>query len=343
MIDPICSSGARRTIAARNGVEQAVLEEKLHCCPAVPDWVVDELSGAAIHHRLSKMATIDRECIVNTHALDAVALVSVYLPFANELIAEDFRRGVNEVYQLVHSALDGSPTPFPVRMWNFIPGIHDQIDGDLDRYQVFNQARHAAFLKWLGSPEAFAQKLPTATGIGHAGNSLVVHALATAQLGQPQENPRQIPAFRYSRCWGPQPPCFSRAVIAHMPNGRRLLIGGTASVRGEESVHIHSLAGQLDELLENLRSLLAMDGCDQSGSLESIREVRIYHRQREQRDEICAAIAHQFAGARRVESIQADICRRELLVEIEAVADFAPGDATSNGSNTNHRSDHASS
>lgn len=314
----------------------------LHNCPAVPDWVVDEFIGATSHRRQVKMATINRECIVFTHALDAIALVSVHLPGASELIAEDFRLGAGEVYQLIRSALACTPAPHPVRMWNFIPGIHHRIDGDLDRYQVFNQARHAAFLNWLGGPEAFALSLPTATGIGHAGDALVVHALATAQLGQAQENPRQTPAFRYSRCWGPQPPCFSRAVIASMPNGLRLLIGGTASVRGEESAQIDSLAGQLDELLENLRSLLAMVHDDRFGSLESIREVRMYHRHREDRDELCAAIARQFTGARRVDSIQADICRRELRVEIEAVADIAPGGATPNGSNTNH-GDHASS
>ena len=109
-------------------------------------------------------------------------------------------------------------------------------------------------------------------------------------------------------------------------------------------MQINSLAGQFDELLDNLRSLLAMVGCGQHGSLESIREVRMYHRNREDRDELCAAIAHQFTGARRVDSIQADICRRELLVEIEAVAGIATGGcgATPNGSNTNHF-DHESS
>jgi hypothetical protein len=120
-----------------------------------------------------------------------------------------------------------------------------------------------------------------------------------------------------------------------MPKGRRLLIGGTASVRGEESVQIDSLSGQLDELLENLRSLMAIVVHDHRGSLESIREVRVYHRFPEHRDELNAIIARQFTGARRLDSIQADICRRELLLEIEAVADILPLSSTTNGSGAN--------
>jgi chorismate lyase / 3-hydroxybenzoate synthase len=342
MVNPICHSGVHRNGAVSNGVDRAELEGMSCTCPAVPDWVMDEFIDAPNHRRKVKMTMIDRECIVSTHALETIALVSVHLPRANELVADEFRRGAGEVYHMIRSTLAGTRAPHPVRMWNFIPGIHHQIVGDLDRYRVFNQARHTALLKWLGGPDAFASSLPAATGIGHGGDALVVHALATAQLGRPLENPRQTPAFRYSRRWGPQPPCFSRAVIASMPDGPRLLIGGTASVRGEESVQTNSLAGQLDELLDNLRCLLVMVGCDERGSLDSIRDVRMYYRRREHRDELCAAIAHQFVGARRVDSIQADICRRELLVEIEGVAELFPRGVTRNGSRMNHR-DHVAS
>src|SRR5690349_14428935 len=118
MIDPILLSGARRTIAARNGMEEANPDRILNDCPGVPDWVADELNGAPIHRRHLRMATINRECIVCTQSLDAVSLVSVNLPSAIDLVAKDFRRGTSEVYQLIHSVLDGSSAPYPVRMWN---------------------------------------------------------------------------------------------------------------------------------------------------------------------------------------------------------------------------------
>ena len=325
MIDPIVLSGACRSAAANGGLGLAEPHHPLHDGPDVPAWVMDEFIGASIRRQQVFMTTTDRVCTVCTRVLEGVAMVSVWLPNAQDLMANEFRLGAGEVYQIVRSSLANTPAPHPVRMWNFIPGIHRRLDGDLDRYQVFNQARHAAFSEWLGDPSRFAAGLPTATGVGHSGSALVVHALGSARLGQPQENPRQCPAYRYSRTGGPRPPCFSRAVVASLPKGPKLLISGTASVRGEESVQIGSLAGQLEELLENLRNLPGLVGQGSRGALESIREVRFYHRRAEDRDQLRAEIARRFTGARRVEAIQADICRRELLVEVEAVADVIAG------------------
>ena len=66
------------------------------------------------------------------------------------------------------------------------------------------------------------------------------------------------PRSDYSSRYGPLPPCFARGtIITHPVSGRRMLLAaGTASIRGEESVHVGDLRSQMRETLENLASLL---------------------------------------------------------------------------------------
>src|SRR5436190_23935161 len=60
----------------------------------------------------------------------------------------------------------------------------------------------------------------------------------------------------YSRRFGPIPPCFSRASIAVIAGTPMMLVAGTASIRGEESVHVNDLGGQLRETFLNLGILV---------------------------------------------------------------------------------------
>jgi len=122
-----------------------------------------------------------------------------------------------------------------VRVWNGVPGILDEASNLRDRYMVFNAGRCAAFDAWFGAREAdaFAAAMPAATGVGHASGDLSIHVLADKQPGVAVENPRQQSAFRYSRRYGPQPPCFSRATRLVGPaanNEEYVLLSGTASM-----------------------------------------------------------------------------------------------------------------
>ena len=69
----------------------------------------------------------------------------------------------------------------------------------------------------------------------------------------PLENPRQVPAYRYSRRYGLRPPCFARATKFEST----LFIGGTASIIGEDSRHAAAIVAQTEETLSNLRALIA--------------------------------------------------------------------------------------
>ena len=279
--------------------------------PCVPSWV-SQLLGPCIHSADSN-STLQR----GTH----FSLLSIAHPYASELPALEFRAAAAALYQQAREILSANPAipPHLVRIWNFIPAIHDCLGDGLDRYRVFNHGRFDACAEWF-HPVTFRRFLPTATGIGHRGHDLVIHFLTSTQRGTPLENPRQCPAFEYSTKLGPRPPCFSRATILD----QLLIIGGTASVRGEDSVHPGSLVRQIQETFVNLTSLLAAaDSARVGSSGYSISHARVYAPILA--NNMIDAASHNlikkyFGNDCDVEYFRADICRAELLVEIEAIA-----------------------
>jgi chorismate lyase / 3-hydroxybenzoate synthase len=209
----------------------------------------------------------------------------------------------------------------PVRFWAFIPRIHTDHGDGLDRYHVFNAGRFAAFSAWMESGQTPC--IPTASAVGVDSGALRLFGIGTPNAGVAVENPRQVPAYRYSRRYGPRPPCFARAT--RLRDAPLLLVGGTASITGEESVHLGEIAQQTDETLRNLASVVCAGwgGSDpDSGSwLGAFRELRVYHPIPAHRSWILDTIKRAFPGLRLLEAMTAELCRRELLVEIEGVAE----------------------
>ena len=209
-----------------------------------------------------------------------------------------------------------------VRIWNFVPSILADAGAGLNRYMRFNAGRHRAFRQWLGSENHFDDKLPAASAVGIEGTELVIHALVLPAAGVTVHNPRQRAPHRYSTRFGPLPPCFARAtLIDHADLGRSLLVGGTASVRGEDSVHRGKLDLQLRETIENLEAVArAAFEVPAEKALSCYRELRVYHPRRQDEPVIRSAIVDRFPALRRIEFVVADLCRPELLVEIEGLA-----------------------
>jgi chorismate lyase/3-hydroxybenzoate synthase len=221
----------------------------------------------------------------------------------------------------------------PVRFWNHVPFITEPADAERDNYMVFNAGRFAAFESWFGGPAAFERDVATASAIGHWGRDLVIHCLAADVPGVAVNNPRQVAPYHYSQRFGPLPPCFSRATRLQHPAGLTL-VGGTASVRGEDSVHIDHLTAQLRETFVNLAALIGAAAGRKprhATLLSAFRELRAYYPDRSHAPEIESAIRAAFPSLRRLEMLHAELCRSELLVEIEGLADLnllADGPAT---------------
>ena len=267
-------------------------------------------------------------------ASDGYTMTSVRLRGVDAMNILTFQASVADAYRVILEQIRGD---HPLRFWAFLPRIHTDYGNGLDRYMIFNVGRFAAFSAWMGGPGAFAEAMPAGSAVGTWGRELVLYGLASRWPGKPVENPRQIPSYRYSRRFGPLPPCFARATVVR----RRplepdvLLVGGTASIVGEDSQHPEDVLAQTDETFRNLASVVrsaclpkAAAGVEGAKSLREwlglFRDLRVYYREAQDRAAILARIEASFARVRRVEALPAELCRPELLVEIEGVAELPP-------------------
>jgi chorismate lyase/3-hydroxybenzoate synthase len=166
--------------------------------------------------------------------------------------------------------------------------------------------------------DALSESYPAASAVGRqqSMHSLQVYWLAGRAAGVAVENPRQVSAYRYPHIYGPSSPIFSRATLA--PDDT-LLISGTASILGHASHHIGDVTAQLDETLRNLEALIGQAARQRAGMksvLASETRLKVYVRDAAQLAIIDAHLRSRMPGVVAT-YLGADICRRELLLEIE--------------------------
>ncbi len=208
-----------------------------------------------------------------------------------------------------------------LRMWNFFPGINAHADNgcsDSERYKQFSIGRARTFEKFA----FFERALPAASAIGTYDPGLLVYFIAAREPGLQIENPRQVPAFQYPRQYGPRPPSFSRAKLKNWGAEAHLYISGTASVVGHESRHQDDLNAQIEEIRHNIEALLEQaaqsDARFRTASLDKLALLRVYARPPHDIGAIRAGVERHFKGVPAL-YLAGDICRQELLVEIEGI------------------------
>ncbi len=292
-----------------------------------PPWVRDALGPDA-----REQDVLEKEgVVVKSRSAGELALVRALLPDAARLDDRSFRAGVARCYVAALESVAGRGLR-PVRMWNFVPDIRRPSDDGFSRYELFNAGRQQGYRECYGDDENPTRV--TASAVGHSGPDFVVHLLAGRVEAVPMENPRQRPSYRYSRRYGPQPPCFSRAARVTGRLGALAwdevgLAAGTASIVGEDSVHLGDLPGQLRETFRNLatiagelsgRSLSGDAGPDDlEAALSLYRELRVYVAREEDARVIRNAVQDAFPAETRLDLVSARLCRPELLVEAEGV------------------------
>ena len=306
---------------------RVIVDPPPHLFPRPPLWVEDAL-GPAVQQR----EAIGRATIVTA---DALAVLATTVAGARGMASDALRAHVADAYIAVGGALTALQR-VPIRFWNFVPGPADPMGGGLDRYMVFNAGRFDGYAQWLcasdlsrrsaigAKADGFGRLLPTASAVGVISDDLVIYCLASDTRGTPVENPRQKPAYKYSQRYGPMPPCFSRATIADVNGRRRLLVGGTASIVGEDSAHLNDVGAQLEETLRNLEALIDVaTGQKESGcALARLIDLRVYVSRAEDAPSIHAELTARCPRASRIELVIARVCRPELLLEIEGVAEI---------------------
>lgn len=236
-----------------------------------------------------------------------------------------------QAYLDIFAALRACGHTHVLRLWNYLPRINGD-GGGMERYRQFNIGRQQAFMEaghdaFEGAPAACALGLPDARDM--PGGGLHLRFLAASTAPRPLENPRQVPAYRYSSTYGPRAPTFSRAALADAGGGRvALFVSGTASIVGEHSVHHGDVLAQARETLVNLQAVLdaANARCTAGFTFDDL-HCTVYVRHAGDAASVLALLAAAQPGAPAPLCVQADVCRAELLVEIEAHA-FAPGALT---------------
>ena len=231
----------------------------------------------------------------------------------DETPGDDFADFVQAAYLRILRFLREGRHPVILRAWNYFPDIHASGDG-LDRYQAFCVGRYRAFME-AGYQEGF---LPAATVIGNDVPGLRIAFLASREPGEQIENPRQVSAFRYPQEYGPQSPSFSRATLGD----GQLFVSGTASIVGHESLHGGDVLAQTDEILVNLQAVL--DAARERAPIAArtpadLDLLRVYVRRPEDADAVRRHLAGRLGGRPRTVVLRGDICREELLVEIETM------------------------
>lgn len=222
-----------------------------------------------------------------------------------------------EAYHRIFRLLDTQKLPHLWRIWNYMSDINAETHG-LERYRQFNIGRQNAFIAHHRSATG---NMPAACALGLTSGPLSIAFLAGAIPAVPIENPRQVSACDYPTEYGPRAPIFSRAALVHPPGQEILFISGTASIVGYRTIHPDDVAGQCREALGNIAAVVAEANRAARSRPFALDELvyRVYVRRAADFPVIRDTLASSVGGAD-VLYVQADICRADLLLEIEAMA-----------------------
>jgi chorismate lyase/3-hydroxybenzoate synthase len=218
------------------------------------------------------------------------------------------------LYDQLFALAEEAGYPHLLRVFNYLPGI-TRVEAGQERYRRFNEGRHEAF----AARGRVVEAAPAACALGSAGELQTLYFIAARKAGQPLENPRQISAYRYPTRYGPRSPTFCRAMVARDAAGAMLFLSGTASIVSHESQHPDDAAAQLAETLRNLRALLTESRRQGYRFEERDLMLKAYLRRPEDRGLVERGLAEAGLGRAPI-LLRAEICRAELLLEIEGYA-----------------------
>jgi len=194
-----------------------------------------------------------------------------------------------------------------VRTWFFLENI-------LSWYDDFNHAR----TKIYSGVKFRTGSLPASTGVGAknpAGTALALAALAFRPLekntrAEEIASPLQCPAPAYGSS-------FSRAMEIPSDTGRRLHISGTASIApGGKTLWVGDVRKQVELTMEVVEAILRSRGC----TFADLTRATAYFRHAADAPVFAEWLTANRLAQMPVVSAQCDVCRDDLLFELEAEA-----------------------
>lgn len=221
---------------------------------------------------------------------------------------------VKQAYLEIFSFMERQGYRHLLRTWNYFPDITGTEDG-LERYRCFNLGRHEAYAA-TGRDTAM-EGVPAASVLGSREGPLLIYFLAGMRPGHAIENPRQVNPHRYPDQYGPRSPTFVRAMLATFGRQQCLAISGTASIVGYETMHPGDVDKQAQETLLNIRTLLKqVPALDQGGGRMLL---KVYLRHAADLERVRNQVKREFGTNHKAVYLLSDICRTDLLMEIEGV------------------------
>ena len=219
-------------------------------------------------------------------------------------------------YETIFDFLEARGYHAVLRFWNYFPAINRESHG-MERYRQFNIGRQDAFLV---HGRSVIGDVPAACALGSAGGGLHIAFLAARANVISVENPRQLSAYLYPSQYGPRSPTFSRAALVNLGGHDMLFISGTASIVGHQTLHEGDAVAQTRECLQNIAAVVA-EANRQAPSADFRLErlaYKVYVRDPDDMITVRREMVQFIGGPMSAVFLQADVCRADLLVEIEA-------------------------
>jgi len=204
-------------------------------------------------------------------------------------------------------------------------------DKSSQHYQIFNDVRS----KYYETTD-FENGYPAATGIGMDWGGVVIDFVA-ANLDAVQsvgiKSPVQFDAYIYSEdvlaenCtmsdFSRTTPKFERARLVDVCGAKWIFISGTAAITGQASDHQNSVEDQTEMTIDNIRQLISAENIRRFG-IETVADpaityLRIYVKYKADLEAVKQICCKHFSTIP-LSFVVADVCRPELLLEIEAHA-----------------------
>jgi cyclic pyranopterin phosphate synthase len=247
---------------------------------------------------------------------------SVHLSVTDNLIFGCASSQCENTFEISHSTytnildtITKFSLPYIYRMWNEIPHINEGEQNE-ENYKQFCSGRAKAFSD-ICTPDF---NYPAASAVGTMSKNLNVYFLCGASPSTKIENVRQVSAFNYPRQYGKDSPSFARAQIIKTIGGARLFVSGTASILGHRSMHVDNIKKQVFETLDNINALQETAGYKSNFDFtkdDLHKTYKVYIRNKEDYSTVKNILESVIRTQNSINYVLADICRKELLVEIE--------------------------
>jgi enamine deaminase RidA (YjgF/YER057c/UK114 family) len=288
------------------------------------------------------------EAIITYKELEGIHYTVVETRYCKELYAggitakmpdRPFVEQVEKTYGLLKIILKKEALSFSdiVRQWNYVEqilSIHDENGNHIQNYQVLNDVRSAFY-----SEADFINGYPAATGIGMNAGGLVLEVYGVKPKEKvsiiPLKNPKQIDAYHYSdvvlvgdaieKQHQKTTPKFERAKYISINDVSTIFISGTAAIQDEKTIGETNTGLQTKVTLENMASLISQQNLTGKGIVTSEKQfaysfVRVYIKNKSDIGSV-EVICKSYFGNIPIHYLIADVCRDNLLLEIEGVVE----------------------